>query len=128
MLPVARLRQGDPPLRRSRRLVIPLAITLLYLVLTGFVSEALAHGVATGDKGYIQEITGVNLIPFMYLGAKHMVTGYDHLLFLFGVIFFLSYCLMGECYPWAGLGIDWNDCCGCARRHPFCRRSADAQP
>jgi hypothetical protein len=49
----------------------------------------LAHGVATGDKGYIQEITGVNLIAFMYLGAKHMVTGYDHLLFLLGVIFFL---------------------------------------
>ncbi|HHQ2415012.1 TPA: HupE/UreJ family protein, partial [Klebsiella variicola] len=32
---------------------------------------------------------GVNIIPFIYLGAKHMVTGYDHLLFLFGVIFFL---------------------------------------
>ena len=34
-------------------------------------------------------MTGVHLIPFLYLGAKHMVTGYDHLLFLFGVIFFL---------------------------------------
>ncbi|EPM8778369.1 HupE/UreJ family protein, partial [Escherichia coli] len=44
---------------------------------------------AEGDKGYIQEITGINIIPFIYLGAKHMVTGYDHLLFLFGVIFFL---------------------------------------
>ncbi|MDG1418200.1 MAG: HupE/UreJ family protein, partial [Maricaulis sp.] len=42
-----------------------------------------------GDKGYIQQITGINLIPFIYLGAKHMVTGYDHLLFLFGVIFYL---------------------------------------
>ena len=29
------------------------------------------------------------LMAFLYLGAKHMVTGYDHLLFLFGVIFFL---------------------------------------
>ena len=29
------------------------------------------------------------LLVFVYLGAKHMVTGYDHLLFLFGVIFFL---------------------------------------
>ena len=48
-----------------------------------------AHGVPTGDQGYIQEINGVNIIPFMYLGAKHMVTGYDHLLFLVGVIFFL---------------------------------------
>jgi hypothetical protein len=50
---------------------------------------ALAHGVAEGDKGYIQEISGVHLLPFTYLGAKHMVTGYDHLLFLAGVIFFL---------------------------------------
>ena len=48
-----------------------------------------AHGVTTGDQGYIQEINGVNFVPFMYLGAKHMVTGYDHLLFLVGVIFFL---------------------------------------
>ncbi|MBT5956608.1 MAG: HupE/UreJ family protein [Candidatus Marinimicrobia bacterium] len=48
-----------------------------------------AHGVPMGDQGYIQEINGVNFIPFMYLGAKHMVTGYDHLLFIVGVIFFL---------------------------------------
>ncbi|UEM21301.1 HupE/UreJ family protein [Skermanella mucosa] len=54
-----------------------------------FGADAHAHGVAEGDKGYIQEITGIHLLPFMYLGAKHMVTGYDHLLFLFGVIFFL---------------------------------------
>ncbi len=54
-----------------------------------FCASAFAHGVAEGDQGYIQEITGVNLLPFVYLGAKHMVTGYDHLLFLFGVIFFL---------------------------------------
>lgn len=52
-------------------------------------SSALAHGVAQGDKGYIQEVAGVHLVPFAYLGAKHMATGYDHLLFLFGVIFFL---------------------------------------
>ena len=51
--------------------------------------EAAAHAVSAGDRGYIQEITGVNIIPFIYLGAKHMVTGYDHILFLFGVIFFL---------------------------------------
>nr|WP_246374658.1 HupE/UreJ family protein [Aquamicrobium lusatiense] len=54
-----------------------------------FASTAFAHAVAEGDKGYIQEITGVHLIPFVYLGAKHMVTGYDHILFLLGVIFFL---------------------------------------
>ncbi|WP_231590876.1 HupE/UreJ family protein [Grimontia sp. AD028] len=52
-------------------------------------SEAFAHAVAEGDKGYIQEITGTHIIAFMYLGAKHMMTGYDHILFLLGVIFFL---------------------------------------
>ncbi len=52
-------------------------------------TNAFAHGVAEGDKGYLQEITGVNLLPFVYLGAKHMFTGYDHILFLLGVIFFL---------------------------------------
>ena len=51
--------------------------------------ELLAHGVTAGDKGFIQESVGVLLVPFAYLGAKHMVTGYDHLLFLLGVIFFL---------------------------------------
>ena len=54
-----------------------------------FSSTASAHGVTQGDQGYIQEISGTNIIPFIYLGAKHMVTGYDHLLFLVGVIFFL---------------------------------------
>jgi hypothetical protein len=52
-------------------------------------ATAYAHGVAEGDKGYIQETGGVNIVPFMYLGAKHMFTGYDHILFLLGVIFFL---------------------------------------
>lgn len=61
----------------------------LTLGLLGTSADVLAHAVAQGDKGYIQEITGVNFIAFMYLGAKHMVTGYDHLLFLLGVIFFL---------------------------------------
>jgi len=54
-----------------------------------FSSTAIAHGVTQGDQGYIQEISGTNIVPFVYLGAKHMVTGYDHLLFLIGVVFFL---------------------------------------
>ena len=66
-----------------RPLLLGLSLWLLWC------TDAFAHGVAEGDKGYIQEITGVHLLPFVYLGAKHMVTGYDHLLFLFGVIFFL---------------------------------------
>lgn len=50
---------------------------------------AWSHGVADGDKSFIEQSVGPQLIPFAYLGAKHMVTGYDHLLFLLGVIFFL---------------------------------------
>lgn len=64
-------------------------IFLLLLTTLLFVDTAFAHGVASGDKGYIAEISGVHAIAFIYLGAKHMMTGYDHLLFLFGVIFFL---------------------------------------
>ena len=66
-----------------------LAAILLLFLIDGALSQALAHGVAEGDKGYIQETSGFLFWPFVYLGAKHMVTGYDHLLFLFGVIFFL---------------------------------------
>jgi hypothetical protein len=47
------------------------------------------HIIAAGDKGYVMCTEGMRIIPFIYLGAKHMVTGYDHVLFLVGVIFFL---------------------------------------
>jgi hypothetical protein len=49
----------------------------------------LAHGVAEDDQAFLEQSAGRNLVVFGYLGAKHMVTGYDHLLFLFGVVFFL---------------------------------------
>jgi hypothetical protein len=48
-----------------------------------------AHGVSGKDAVYLQGLEGRAIGPLMYLGAKHMVTGYDHLLFLVGVIFFL---------------------------------------
>jgi hypothetical protein len=73
---------------RSQRWPL-LALVLAILGVVLIPAEALAHGVALGDKGYISCIFGVHLVPFAYLGAKHMVTGYDHLLFLVGVIFFL---------------------------------------
>lgn len=60
---------------------------LAFLLLLSF--DAGAHGVAEGDQAFIEANTGAQILPFIYLGAKHMVTGYDHLLFLFGVIFFL---------------------------------------
>ena len=62
---------------------------LLSISALWFVSAALGHGVAEGDAQFIERISGIHVFPFMYLGAKHMVTGYDHLLFLAGVIFFL---------------------------------------
>ena len=65
------------------RLYIFIAL-LLAVPLSG---DLLAHGVAASDKDLITQ--GRQLAVFLYLGAKHMVTGYDHLLFLFGVIFFL---------------------------------------
>jgi hypothetical protein len=60
------------------------------LLLTLFAATAaIAHGVAEGDQGFIEQNSGPQIFAFLYLGAKHMMTGYDHLLFLFGVIFFL---------------------------------------
>ncbi len=49
----------------------------------------LAHGVDDGTRAFLEQSEGAQIIPFLYIGAKHMITGYDHLLFLFGVIFFL---------------------------------------
>ncbi len=70
---------------------LPPKLTALLLIVTSVAlpATAFAHGVTKGDAGYIQTVSGILLFPFAYLGAKHMVTGYDHLLFLFGVIFFL---------------------------------------
>ena len=74
-----------PTTRLAAMGLLVLAVSVLFAM----TDAAMAHAVAEGDKGYIQEIVGIHLVPFLYLGAKHMVTGYDHILFLFGVIFFL---------------------------------------
>ena len=66
------------------RLKPVVALLLIFAAL-----PVLAHGVAEGDADFIQRISGVAFLPYLYLGAKHMFTGYDHLLFLAGVIFFL---------------------------------------
>lgn len=57
------------------------ALTLLYPAL------ALAHGVSAGDQA---TLAGGGLGAYVYVGAKHMITGYDHLLFLAGVVFHLA--------------------------------------
>lgn len=62
---------------------------VLTCALLGYAAVAAGHGVAEGDADYLQRLSGVEIGPLMYLGAKHMVTGYDHLLYLAGVIFFV---------------------------------------
>ena len=67
------------------------SVSLPVIVLTLLsISAALAHGVDANTQQFLQDNQGVAIGPFLYIGAKHMVTGYDHLLFLFGVIFYLS--------------------------------------
>ena len=75
-----------PVIKAACRKFFTLGLGLSILVVA---VPAFAHGVAAGDADYIQRISGMALVPYMYLGAKHMFTGYDHLLFLAGVIFFL---------------------------------------
>ena len=59
------------------------------LVVLGSATGVEAHGVSGKDAVFLQGLQGQAIGPLLYLGAKHMVTGYDHLLFLVGVIFFL---------------------------------------
>jgi hypothetical protein len=63
-----------------------LTIALLVALLSASLD---AHGVSGKDAVFLQGLNGPAIGPLLYLGAKHMVTGYDHLLFLVGVIFFL---------------------------------------
>ena len=65
-----------------------LALAAAFLALGGL-GPAFAHGIAGKDAAFVAASHGPQIIPFIYLGAKHMVTGYDHLLFILGVIFFL---------------------------------------
>jgi len=67
-------------------LFITIAIVAALWLFPGAVS---AHNVSKRDATFVQSTKGAAIAPFVYLGAKHMVTGYDHLAFLVGVIFFL---------------------------------------
>jgi hypothetical protein len=67
-----------------KRALLTIALVAFFLV-----PEVGAHGVSGKDAVFLQSIRGAAIGPLMYLGAKHMVTGYDHLAFLVGVIFFL---------------------------------------
>jgi hypothetical protein len=71
----------------SRTAVILAAAIVIFGLL--FPAPAAAHNVSKRDASFVQSNQGAAIAPFLYLGAKHMVTGYDHLAFLVGVIFFL---------------------------------------
>lgn len=62
---------------------------LLALLVALWPEALLAHTIDGSNASFVQAVDGPAVFAFMYLGAKHMVTGYDHLLFLLGVIFFL---------------------------------------
>ncbi len=66
--------------------ILPWLLPLIAMMSSLSVS---AHGVDEVTRQFLEANQGVAIIPFMYIGAKHMLTGYDHLLFLVGVIFFL---------------------------------------
>src|SRR3954464_9082898 len=74
---------------QRRHVVLIVALAAVTAAAAFFPEVAAAHGVAKRDAAFVQSIRGPAIGPFLYLGAKHMVTGYDHLLFLVGVIFFL---------------------------------------
>src|SRR6478752_4033242 len=78
------LRKSAVADRTYRRAVVAAVIIAIMLPAIGS-----AHNVSKRDATFVQANTGAAVAPFLYLGAKHMVTGYDHLLFLVGVIFFL---------------------------------------
>ncbi|WJG09214.1 HupE/UreJ family protein [Aliiglaciecola sp. LCG003] len=69
--------------------LLKFSLVTFSLCLMGLSSDVVAHGVDDNTRAFLQQNTGVQFIPFLYIGAKHMITGYDHLLFLVGVIFFL---------------------------------------
>jgi len=71
----------------SRRLAAASLVMVAALLACTAVLQA--HGVSGKDAVFLEGLEGRAIFPLMYLGAKHMVTGYDHLLFLVGVIFFL---------------------------------------
>jgi hypothetical protein len=62
-------------------------LSLLALALVA--GSALGHNISESNASFVEQLNGPAPVPFLYLGAKHMFTGYDHLLFLVGVVFFL---------------------------------------
>lgn len=73
----------------SSGLQTSLLALLFFAALLLFPFVAFAHDVSPLDRELIANKAGLQFGLYLWLGAKHMVTGYDHLLFLVGVIFYL---------------------------------------
>jgi len=71
-------------MRPLRTLIVGLGLLALAVA-----APAFAHNISGKDAAFVASSAGAHIGPFLYLGAKHMVTGYDHLLFILGVVFFL---------------------------------------
>lgn len=69
--------------------LLPTTLLWVAAILIYLPAIATAHGVADTDQTFLNTGSGRMIFAYIYLGAKHMMTGYDHLLFLLGVIFFL---------------------------------------
>lgn len=85
-------RQGPKEEAERGKMLSRVVLFIMLAMIVGglvFPVAASAHNVSKRDASFVQSNKGTAIVPFMYLGAKHMVTGYDHLAFLIGVIFFL---------------------------------------
>lgn len=78
-------------MRVNRHRLVSRTWSQAFVAISGLTLAALAfaHGVEERDAAFLERNAGQALLAFAYLGAKHMITGYDHLLYLLGVIFFL---------------------------------------
>ncbi|MGB3608005.1 HupE/UreJ family protein [Psychroserpens sp.] len=59
-------------------------VVIIFLLLPAL---AIAHGVSDADQ---EILNSGGLLSYIYVGAKHMLTGYDHILFIIGVVFYLN--------------------------------------
>ena len=64
-------------------------VTVVCCLLLLWPAGVAAHDLSAANNAFVQGLEGPAGGPFLYLGAKHMFTGVDHVLFLLGIIFFL---------------------------------------
>lgn len=80
--PASRWRPSSP---KMAAITLSVAVGFLFF----FPLMSFAHDVSDDNRRFVEALNGPAPGPFFYLGAKHMVTGMDHVLFLVGVVYFL---------------------------------------